>query len=158
MTRTWTLLLINGCFSLLGADEPAKPFQQTPDEVKLVDMTNQERKKMDLPLLKLSPALSKIARGHSENMARQGKMEHVLDNKGPFDRLRDAGFKYMKAGENIASGQGVTLATIMKAWMDSKAHRANILLPEYTEIGLGIARDKTGQLYFTQVFAKPRTK
>jgi uncharacterized protein YkwD len=45
---------------------------------------------------------------------------------------------------------------IMKAWMDSKEHRANILMPEYTEIGLGIARDKTGQLYFTQVFAKPR--
>jgi uncharacterized protein YkwD len=158
MTQTWTLLLIIGCFSLLGAGEPAKPFQQTPDEVKLVELTNQERKKMDLASLKLNPALSKIARGHSENMARQAKMEHVLDNKGPFDRLRDAGYKYMRAGENIASGQGVTLATIMKAWMDSKEHRANILLPEYTEIGLGIARDKTGQLYFTQVFAKPRTK
>jgi uncharacterized protein YkwD len=158
MTRTWTLLLTNCCFTLLGAGEPAKPFHQTPDEVKLVELTNQERKKMDLPLLKLSPALSKIARSHSENMARQGKMEHVLDDKGPFDRLRDAGYKFMKAGENIASGQGVTLATIMKAWMDSNGHRANILSPEYTEIGLGIARDKSGQLYFTQVFAKPRTK
>ena len=158
MTRTWTLLLITYCVSLLGAGEPAKPFQQTSDEIKLVELTNQERKKMDLPPLKLSPALSKIARAHSENMARQGKMDHVLDKKGPFDRLRDAGYKYIKAGENIASGQGVTLATIMKAWMDSKEHRANILLPDYTEIGLGIARDKTGQLFFTQVFAKPRTK
>jgi uncharacterized protein YkwD len=156
MTRTWTLLLISCSFALLGAGEPAKPFQQTPDEVKLVELTNQERKKMDLPLLKLSPALSKIARAHSENMARQAKMEHALDNKGPFDRLRGAGYKFIKAAENIASGDGVSLAMIMKAWMDSKEHRANILMPEYTEIGLGIARDKTGQLYFTQVFAKPR--
>jgi len=150
--------MICGGLTLLGAGEPAKPFQQTPDEIKLVELTNQERKKLDLAPLKLSLALTKIARGHSENMARQAKMEHVLDKKGPFDRLRDAGYKYIKAGENIASGQGVTLATIMKAWMDSKEHRANILLPDYTEIGLGIARDKTGQLYFTQVFAKPRTK
>jgi uncharacterized protein YkwD len=156
MTRSWACLMICGGFALLGAGEPGKPFQQTPDEIKLVEMTNQERKKMDLPSLKLSSALSKIARGHSENMARQGKMEHILDNKALVDRLRDAGYKFAKGGENIASGGGVSLATIMQAWMDSKGHRANILSTEFTEIGLGIARDKTGQLYFTQVFAKPR--
>ena len=111
---------------------------------------------MDLPALKLNPALSKIARAHSENMARQGKMEHILDKKGLEDRLREGGYKYAKGGENIAAGEGVSLAMIMQAWMDSKGHRANILMPEATEIGLGIARDKTGKVYYTQVFAKPR--
>jgi uncharacterized protein YkwD len=150
--------MICGGFALLDAGEPAKPFQQTPDEVKLVEMTNKERKKLDLPSLKLSPTLSKIASAHAKNMARQGKMEHILDNKGLLDRLRDAGYKFVKGGENIASGGGVSLATIMQSWMDSKGHRANILSTEFTEIGLGIARDKNGQVYFTQVFAKPRAK
>jgi uncharacterized protein YkwD len=156
MMRIGILTLMCGAFSLLGAGEPAKPFQQTADEIKLVELTNQERKKMDLPPLKLNPVLSKIARGHSENMARHGKMEHKLDNKEPLDRVRDSGYKFSKAGENIAAAEGATLPMIMQAWMESKEHRANILLPEFTEIGLGIAVDKGGQLYFTQVFAKPK--
>ena len=51
---------------------------------------------------------------------------------------------------------GVLLENIMKAWMESKGHRANILEAEYTEIGVGVARDKSGQMYLTQVFARPR--
>ena len=44
----------------------------------------------------------------------------------------------------------------MKAWMESKGHRDNILNDVCTEIGLGIAKDKDGQVYYTQLFGKPR--
>jgi len=153
---------ILSCFLLLGpllpAGEKAKPFQHTPNEVKTFELTNLERKKKDVPALKLNPELSKIARAHSANMAQQGKMEHKLDDKTPFDRLRDAGYKFSSAAENIAAGgDGATMEMIMKAWMESKGHAANILEAEFTEIGVGIARDKEGQLYFTQIFAKPRS-
>lgn len=157
------LLILTTCCGLVlvslrtPAGEKAKPFQHLPLETNVFEQTNQERKKMDLPILKLNPELSKIARAHSENMARQGKMEHTLDEKTPFDRLRAAGYKFAKAGENVACGEnGSTLANIMKAWMESKPHAANILHMEFTEIGVGIARDKGGQTYFTQLFAKPR--
>jgi uncharacterized protein YkwD len=145
-------------FSLAQAgDGKKKPFEQTPDELKVFELINLERKKKDLPLLKINPALSKIARGHSENMARQGKMEHNLDNKTPFDRMRAAGYKFAKGGENIAEGDEIaTLPMIVKAWMESPGHRDNILLAEFSETGVGLARDKDGKMFYTQLFARPR--
>lgn len=150
-----------GCGALVmlswaPAGEKAKPFQNTKEEVKLTELTNAERKKDDKTALALNPALSKIARAHSQNMARQEKMEHKLDGKNIFDRIKDAEFEYRYVGENIAFGdEGIALTKIMKLWMDSEGHRKNILFPEFTQIGIGIARAKNGDLYFTQVFAKP---
>lgn len=143
--------------TLVGVGEAGKEFKQTASEIKILELTNQERKKKDAPPLKLSPALSKIARAHSENMARQEKLEHVLDDKAPIDRLRDAGYKFTKVGENVALGDAeLPVEGIMKLWMESKGHSETLLEPGYTEIGIGIARDKAGQVYYTQLFAKPR--
>jgi uncharacterized protein YkwD len=134
-----------------------KAFEQTADEMTIFELTNKERKAKDLPALVLSPALSKIARAHSENMARQGKFEHKLDGKEAKERVKEAGYKFSKVGENIAMGEdGAKLPKIMKAWMESGGHRENILSAEFVEIGVGIARNKAGDLYITQVFAKPR--
>ena len=157
MTRIGIVQAMIAGLALLQAGETGKDFKQTAIEQKVFESTNQERKKKDLAPLKLSAALSKVARAHSANMAKQEKLDHVLDDKNPLDRMRDAGYKFMKGAENIAYGdEEITLATIMKAWMESKAHADNILSPDYTEIGIGIAKDKSGTLYYTQVFAKPR--
>jgi uncharacterized protein YkwD len=158
MTRTVTTVLLCWGLGLLAAPagEKAKPFAHSADETKIFELTNLERKKEQVAALKLNPALSKIARAHSENMARQGKMEHNLDDKGPNDRARAGGYKYESLGENIATGSAdAALEEIMKRWMGSKGHRANILDADYTEIGVGIATDKDGRRYLTQVFATP---
>ena len=151
------LLICCGAFlTMARANEKTKPFQSTKDEATVAELTNQERKKDDKSALVLSAALSKVARDHSENMARQGKMEHKLDKKDVFNRLDDAKLDYEVAGENIAFGdQGIALKTIMKLWMESDSHRKNILYKDFTEIGVGIARAKNGDIFFTQVFAKP---
>ena len=158
MMRTAIAFLIC-CGALLtstSANEKPKPFQSTKDEISIAELTNQERKKDGKPALALSAELSKVARVHSENMARQGKMEHKLDKKDVFNRLDDAKLDYEIAGENIAFGdQGITTKTIMKLWMDSETHRKNILYKDFTEIGVGVARAKNGDVYFTQVFFKP---
>jgi len=131
-------------------------FKLSDEEKQVLDLTNAERQKEKLPPLKPNPILFKVARGHSENMARQGKMEHVLDGKTPFDRLKAAGYKYAKGGENIAAGdEKIPFDAVMKAWMESKVHRENILYPDFTEIGLGLVHDGKGKLYYTQVFARP---
>jgi len=141
------------------AGEKPKAPQPTKDELKVFELTNQERKKKELAPLVLSPALNKLARAHSENMARQEKMDHTLDGKSPFDRMRDAGYRFTKAGENVGAGEeGTKIEAIVQAWMNSEGHKANILNPDYTEIGVGIGRTKDGQLYFTQVFARPQKK
>jgi len=147
------------CGSLTSAGEKRKPLEHSASEIKIFKMTNDERKKKDIAALVLNPALSKVARAHSENMAKQMKFEHTLDEKSPFDRLRDAGYKYEVAGENLAHGEDdPSLEMIMKSLMDSKEHRANILQAEYTEFGIGIARDKAGQTYYTQLFGQPFKK
>jgi uncharacterized protein YkwD len=160
--RYWRLGVI-GCLgvgaALASAGGDASAFKQTANEMNVFALTNAERKQEDVPALKLNPALSKIARAHSENMVRQGKMAHDLDDRTPFDRLRAAGYQYKTAGENVALGTGnVSLPMLMKGWMDSEGHRKNILEPEYTELGVGIASDPNGQVYFTQLFGKPRKK
>jgi uncharacterized protein YkwD len=129
----------------------------TATEKKILELTNEERKKKELPPLKTNALLFKVAQAHSENMARQGKMEHKLDGMTPLQRLRAAGYPYNKAFENIGSGDAdVPLEDLMKAWMDSKGHRENILNDVCTEIGLGVARDKNGQVYYTQLFGHPK--
>jgi uncharacterized protein YkwD len=130
-------------------------FMLTDEEQKLVDLVNQERKKHNLPPLKVSPVLCQVARAHSANMVKQGKMDHNLDGKSPYDRIKGAGYKYTLAGENLARGE-VELEDVVKAWMNSKIHRENIAEEEYTETGVGIAKADKDRFYYTQVFANPR--
>jgi uncharacterized protein YkwD len=146
------VLLIGVCFTRAG--EPAK-LELSKEERTLLELTNAERKKKELPPLKPSPLLFKVARAHAANMAKHEKMAHDLDDKNPFQRLKEAGYKYAFAGENVAAGLD-DLAEIMKGWMESEFHRKNILSEKFTEIGLGIARDKKGEPYLAQVFGKPR--
>lgn len=134
-----------------------KKFQLSDQEKKLLELTNAERKKAELPPLSPSPLLFRTARAHSANMAKQRKMEHDLDGMNPFQRIKAVGYRYAWAGENIAYGDSVIpMERLMKAWMDSKVHRDNILSDKFTEIGLGVVRNEQDELYYTQVFAKPR--
>ncbi len=135
------------------------PLKLTDDEKTLLELTNAERVKEKLPPLKANPFLFKAARDHSANMARKGEMKHVLDGKNPQDRLDAVHYDYRKCGENIAYSDGASLQDIMKGWMNSKVHRENILDPAFTEIGVGVARNDKGEIYYTQdfgvAFAKP---
>jgi uncharacterized protein YkwD len=142
-----------------GEDKKDTPRVQLSDQEKdLLKLTNAERAKEKLPPLEPNPLLFKAARAHSANMARQGKMEHVLDGKNPAQRVLDIGYDYAKVGENIGVGENVPMTEIMKGWMASKHHRENILNGKFTEIGLGVARNGKGEVYYTQVFGTPRRK
>jgi uncharacterized protein YkwD len=139
-------------------DKKTEPkFKLSADEQTLLKLLNAARAKEKLPALKVSPLLTKIARAHSANMAKQGKMAHVLDGKGPAERAKDAGYDYRKIGENVAfsddGDEGPTpLSEIQEMWMKSKAHRKNILEPKYREVGLAVVRTRKGKAYYTQLF------
>ena len=137
-------------------EEKPAAFALTDDEKALVELVNKEREKAKLPALKINAALCAAAHGHSANMAKQMKMDHVLDGKRPGDRAKAAGYRYELCGENVGWGEkGFTVAQMTKWWMDSKVHRENILNKEFTEIGVGIAQTEKGDRYFTQLFAAP---
>jgi len=155
----WALL--GAILLALGADGQDPPkLQLSKEEQKLVELTNKEREKEKLPPLTPNALLFQAARAHSANMAGQRKMEHVLDGKTPAKRVEATGCDYNRMGENIAMSEGdfFTLADIMKNWMNSEGHRNNILNPNFTEIGVGIARNEQGEIYYTQVFGTPREK
>jgi uncharacterized protein (TIGR03000 family) len=129
-------------------------FKLTTMERDILDRTNAERKKKDLPELKANPKLIAAARKHTENMARQDKLAHELDGKKPIDRAKDGGYPGTFIGENVACGL-MSAEELVKGWMNSEGHRKNILDPTYTEIGIGVAKAANGTVYYTQLFGKP---
>lgn len=142
------------------AQQPAKaPAQQTAAaptnsavsayEQKVVELTNQERAKNGLKPLALDTALSKVAREKSRDMQSKGYFSHTSPTYGsPFDMMKKFGITYRSAGENIAMGQP-TPEAVVKAWMNSEGHRANILNSGYTHIGVGHVASGN---YWTQMF------
>jgi uncharacterized protein YkwD len=161
MTRTLLTVALIAAWGVAlaagGGDQPKQSeFKLTDAEKKLLDLTNAERAKHKLPPLKPNPKLFAAARGHSANMAKQGKLEHVLDGLTPGKRAAKAGYRFDEVGENIAFSDGGNTEKIVKNWMESKVHRDNILYPDYTEIGLGMAVQGEERVYYTQLFAKPQ--
>ena len=157
--RLCAVALLAGALPLHAAAQEKtgkSKFELTAEERTLIDLTNQERKKEKLPALRPSETLVKVARAHSANMARQGKMEHVLDGKTAMQRIKASGYVAAWGGENIAAGEQWPLPDVMQAWMESPEHRKNILKKEYEEIGIGLARAEDGKIYFTRLFATPK--
>ena len=127
----------------------------------VVKLINTERSQADLDPLRVDSQLSQAARLHTRSMANDDFISHYgIDGSSPFERIQDAGYQYSAAGENIAAGYR-TPAAVVDAWMGSARHRASILNPNFTEIGVGyeyLAND-TGSVnynsYWTTTFGNP---
>ena len=127
----------------------------------VVKLTNNERAKAGLQPLRLNNQLVDAAQDHSDDMARDDFFSHTgADGSSVSDRVRASGYQYSTTGENIAAGQ-TTAAEVVRGWMNSPGHRANILNGNYTEIGVGYEylQNDTGSVnynhYWTQVFGTP---
>ncbi len=124
-------------------------------ESEVARLVNVERAKSGLPALKLNWQLSRVARYKSADMANKGYFAHNSPTYGtPFQMMENFGLRFSAAGENIAYGQR-TPAEVMRDWMNSPGHRNNIMSPSFTEIGVGLAKNKNGVCYWTQQFMKP---
>ncbi|MCK9330549.1 MAG: SafA/ExsA family spore coat assembly protein [Candidatus Cloacimonetes bacterium] len=123
-------------------------------ETEVVRLVNAERSKAGQPALTENTELSNVARTKSEDFVNNNYFSHNSPTYGsPFEMLESFGISFTAAAENIASGQR-TASEVMNSWMNSSGHRANILSPTYNQIGVGIARDNNGSLYWTQMFIK----
>ena len=127
----------------------------TPDEDTLayekevVRLVNSERRAKGLSELTYDWQISRVARYKSEDMRENNYFSHTSPTYGsPFQMLKSFNISYRTAGENIAKGQR-TPAEVVKAWMNSSGHRANILNPSFTHIGVGYVSDGK---YWTQMF------
>lgn len=107
-------------------------------------LLNVQRARHRLPALHANPGLDAVARGHAAEMVRRGYFSHRGAGGGsPDRRIRRArrGCRRCRTAENIAwRAVGATPAAIVRAWMTSPGHRANILNPRLRLLGTGIAR------------------
>ncbi|UBU10752.1 CAP domain-containing protein [Nonomuraea gerenzanensis] len=126
----------------------------TAEENEVVRLVNAERAKGGCSAVKHDPQLRAAAFGHSADMAAKGYFSHnSQDGRSFMDRIRAAGFTGGSGwAENIAKGQR-TPAAVMQSWMNSSGHKANIMNCKYNLIGVGVAKDSSGTLYWTQDFA-----
>jgi uncharacterized protein YkwD len=139
-----------------GAPRRAGAVAATSDERRAFELVNAERRARGRGPLVIDGELTRMARYHSENMARRGFFNHVdrdgLDLTGRASVLGLVGWKAL--GENIAYNQGYDdpTAFAVERWMISDKHRENILNREFTHAGIGIATASDGRVFFTQVF------
>ncbi len=149
-------------------------------EKKIHTLINREREKRDLSILIWDESLRKVARKHSQAMADRNFFSHNgPDGTDFYDRCRAAGIEcksrvggttYMGA-ENISqdnlyssccyrdgkkvfnlNSEDEIAASVVKRWMNSGAHRANILTPYFKRQGIGVALSDDGKIYVTEDF------
>ena len=132
------------------------PISATSDEQHALNLINAQRQARGERPLMLDAGLMRVARMHSQNMAREDFFDHVgLDGLDAVGRASSLGIRGWRAlGENIAYNQNFDdpAAFAVQRWMGSPKHRDNILNSMFTHTGLGVARSADGRVYFTQVF------
>jgi uncharacterized protein YkwD len=105
--------------------------------------------------LRVSVPLTRIAQTRADDMARRDYFDHSSpEGRTPWDYLAEAGYRYSDAGENLAAGQR-TDEEVVRAWMESQGHRANLLNRAFVETGIGIARGANGPV-IVALFGTPR--
>ena len=121
----------------------------TAYEREVIALVNEHRRANGLSELSYDWELSRVARIKSQDMKDSGYFAHNSPTYGsPFSMMNNFGIQYRSAAENIARGYA-TPKTVVDGWMNSSGHRANILNPSFTHIGVGYVSDGN---YWTQMF------
>lgn len=145
---TFCAMCLMGATVALATEASVKPRVDTTSEtgeglelrqieVNIVNYTNQERKRHGLPPLEIDKNLVKSARQHAIWMTRNRALQHTRQS----------------VAENIAVGQRNSLE-VVRAWMNSSGHRANILSGGHRRIGVAAYRTENGTIYWCQQFLR----
>jgi uncharacterized protein YkwD len=130
--------------------------EANPVERKAFEETNRERVKNGMPPFVWDAELCRMAREHSEDMAKNNYFSHVTPGGLRLrDRAKAVGIvHYQVLGENIAYNLGYDDpgAFAVERWMISPGHRANILYAGYKAMAIGTSVGPDGAVYLTQTF------
>lgn len=116
-----------------------KAFASDITSQNILNNLNAERTARGLQTLTINPELNNAATLKSKDMINRDYFEHYAHGMAPWDFMNLFGYDYLYAGENLAmdfaTSEGMT-----KAWMNSPAHKENILNPDFSEIGIGVVK------------------
>ena len=149
---TVLLTMFGGCGVI---EKCSPPSVSAPIDIshECTDMVNAERAHAGLAPVSLVGSVNLAAEGHSTDQAKNQTMAHSESNgSNAGDRIKAQGFTWSTWAENVAAGQG-TCTSVMGAWMGSDGHRANILNPAMTAIGVGAVTGTNGVIYWTMDLA-----
>ena len=131
--------------ALLTGAVTARPAGATSVEDTFVDRLNSARTSRGIPALVTRAHLVAVAREQAARMAAKSSLYHNPNLTSDVNNWR-------WVGENV--GYGPDALTVHVAFMNSPAHKANILDRDYTEIGIGsVVRD--GRVWVAEVFRRP---
>jgi len=133
-----------------GSSSVSASIQSSSAASEVVRLTNSARSQNGYAALVEDGALSEAAAVRAREIARS--FSHTRPSGASFSSaLSESGVSYLRAGENIASGQK-SASEVVNAWMNSPGHRANILNSSYSRIG-SASVNINGTLYWVQLFA-----
>lgn len=135
--------------------EPEGPGPYAALEAAFHAQINGFRASQHLIQLRRLPELDRVARAHSEDMARRHYLSHVNpEGRNPVDRLYAGGVSgFSLAAENAGmTSRGNPNDEIYQGWLHSAEHRRNLVAPPFNATGIGIARAADGTFYYTQLY------
>lgn len=125
----------------------------------IVEMTNQTRVKEGLNTLKVNPELSAAAAAKAEDMIKNGYFAHFSPtNVSPWFWIKQNGYNYKYAGENLAMNFGET-DQVINGWLNSPTHKANLLNSRYQDIGVAVLSGQVNgqsRVVVVQMFGSPK--
>lgn len=139
--------------------EPVKVVEQvstTPAatwELEVLRLTNIERQKAGLSLLKYNTSLDAGAKQRSIEIITH--FSHTRPDGSRFFTVFGPDFTYRNVGENLGSGYR-TPEQVVNAWMNSTSHRANILNEKFEELSVAITKGEDGKYRWVQIFYRAR--
>ncbi len=105
----------------------------------LLVATNQQREQNNTTDLTLNQTLTAAAQAKANDMVARNYWSHnTPDGEEPWVFVNNAGYKYLKAGENLAYGFNTSNDTVI-GWMNSPPHRENLLDKDFSDVGFGFA-------------------
>ena len=117
----------------------------------LLTDTNQKRKELGLSTLVLNDQLSQAAAAKAQNMFTEQYWAHVSPSKkDPWGFIRQFGYNYLYAGENLARDFGDS-PSVVNAWMNSPSHKENLVNPHFKDVGFAVVNGKYGDYETTLV-------
>jgi uncharacterized protein YkwD len=149
-----------------GAVSAPSVVQESAEAEKLralsLELVNKARADQKLPPLQIGREINEAAKAHAGDMLRRNFYSHISpEGKSIQDRyLQAGGSRWRITAENIArcTGCGADVATVedlQRGWMNSKAHRENILRKGITQFGFSIVAQAGKPVYAVQTFTGP---
>jgi uncharacterized protein YkwD len=159
MIRQTTLyLLILSSIAACGCAHQNGGQSLNSAESAMLSAINEYRAERNLPQLVADPRLCVAANEHNRIMRNRIRilgLEVGTTHWGHLGRrLRDAGYDYSYAAENVAAGRGVAAPDLFQGLLDSHSHHANIVSPRAKAVGVSVWREGDA-VYVTQEFAAP---